>query len=310
MTAYGFRRGSADGGRHYFSPERFSWFAAEAARRGLWDRVREVTSSPATDEDITTFHTEDYLQSLRERCETNEGFLDENTTPAESHGPATAAAVAGATITAVHRLLDGEARSVFVPIAGFHHAAPAAARGYCLLNDCALAIRAARGRGARVAYVDIDVHLGDGVFDAFVDDPHVALVDFHQQGDTFWYGPEPETGSIDEPTVVSVPLLPATEDDGFLAQWERARRRVRAFAPDLVVLQAGADCLAGDRLGGLALTELVHRSVVGDLRDVAPRGLLVLGGGGYHPENVATAWCGVVETLAEENAVTRQAKRP
>ena len=311
MTAYGFHRGSADGGRHYFGPERFGWFAAEVARRGLWDRVREVTSAPASDADLESFHTELFLSTLRECCETNEGSLDDGPTPAEAHGPATAAAVAGASITGVHRLLDGEARSVFVPIAGFHHAKPEAARNYCLVNDCALALLAARGRGARVAYVDIDVHFGDGVFEAFRGDAGVAVIDFHQDGDTFHYGKEAEVGPVDDGRMMSVLFPPGTEDDAFFEKWDRAVRRIRAFAPDLIVLQAGADGLAGDRLGGLALTELVHRGVTADLRNIAPRGLLVLGGGGYHTDNLANAWCAVIETLIEDNVVIpRKRRRP
>ena len=309
MTAYGFHRGSAEGGRHNFGPDRFAWFAGEAARRGLWDRVREVTSAPASDADLELFHTELFLSTLRECCETNEGSLDDGPTPAEAHGPATAAAVAGASMTAVHRLLDGEARSVFVPIAGFHHAKAEEARNYCLVNDCALALHAARRQGARVAYVDIDVHFGDAVFEAFRDDQGVALIDLHQDGDTFAYGKETEIGPLDDGRLLSVLFPPGTEDDAFFVKWDRAIRRIRAFAPDLIVLQAGADGLAGDPLGGLALTELVHRSVTSDLRDIAPRGLLVLGGGGYQPENLANAWCAVIETLIEDNVVIERKKR-
>jgi acetoin utilization protein AcuC len=309
MTAYGFHRGSAEGGRHFFGPDRFGYFAGEMARRGLWDRVREVTSAPASDDDLMLFHTELFLMTLRECCETNEGSLDDGPTPAEAHGPATAAAVAGASMTAVHRLLDGEARSVFVPIAGFHHAFAEEARNYCLFNDCALTLQTARKRGARVAYVDIDVHFGDGVFDAFTDDAGVCLIDLHQDGATFAGGPEREVGAVDDGRRFSALLSPGAEDDAFFARWEKALRRVRTFAPDLIVLQAGADGLAGDPLGGLALSELVHRSVTADLRDIAPRGLLVLGGGGYHPENLANAWCAVVETLIEDNVVIPKKKK-
>jgi acetoin utilization protein AcuC len=310
MTAYGFHRGSDEGGRHFFGPHRFGFFAAEAARRGLWDQVQEVISPSATDEELTLFHTADFLETVRACCETNEGSLDDGPTPAEAHGPATAAGVVGAAVAGVRRLLAAEARAVFVPIAGFHHAEPEKARNYCLFNDCAVALAVARAAGARVAYVDIDVHFGDGVFAAFEKDEGVCLIDIHQDGKTFAAGEETEIGPRNEARIVSTVLAPGTEDGDFLRHWDKALRKVRAFAPDLVVLQAGADGLEGDRLGGLSLSELVHRSVCFGLRDVAPLGVLALGGGGYHTENLAAAWCAVLETLVEENTEVPRRRPP
>ena len=99
-----------------------------------------------------------------------------------------AAAVAGGSLTAMARILDGTAPRAFHPGGGLHHAMRARASGFCIYNDVALAIALARDAGHRVLYVDIDVHHGDGVQALFWDDPDVLTVSIHETGDALFPG--------------------------------------------------------------------------------------------------------------------------
>jgi acetoin utilization protein AcuC len=294
MASYGFLRGSRPDGGHWFSPDRFAAFHAAFTAAGLDGRVVLLGDSSASDAELAAFHTPGHIAWVRARCAEGTGALDHGPTPAQLGIDGAADAVVGAVLDGGRRLLVGELDAAFVPIAGFHHAFPDGSRNYCVWNDAAVAIAAFAGK--RIAYVDIDVHLGDGVMSAFAEDPRVLLVDVHQDGRTFWYGEEVE---LDVPDgVISIALPPGAGDDAFFAVWPRCVAAVDAFRPDLIVLNAGADGLAGDRLGGLTYTVAVHRTVTADLRRRGP--ILVVGGGGYHLDNLAAAWTEVVAALVAD----------
>lgn len=213
--------------------------------------------------------------------------------------PATAA---GASVQGAELLLQG--RPAFNPAGGMHHARPAAARGFCFLNDPALAILRLRSAGRRVLYVDIDAHHGDGVEEAFRDDPEVLTLSLHMDTDyayPFAGGRFSDQGSaVGRYSTINVPLPPAVHDAEyhllFDAVWMPALER---FRPEAVVLQAGSDALFCDPLAKLRLTTQGFLRVVDTIRTSAPRhpngtpALLVLGGGGYHPLATARAWCGI-----------------
>ncbi len=302
---YGFTRGNLPGGRHLLTDQRFDAYWAELSRRGLADRVLPVDAPPATDAELTLFHTPRYLAELRARCAAGTGALDGGATPAEPHLPAAAAAVCGAVLGAARRVIAGEARRAYVPIAGFHHAWPDHARNYCALDDAAVLLVWLRAQGyARVAYVDIDVHLGDGVVGPLGATPGLHIVDVHQRARTFWYS-RFDPAEPDEPPPVPgqavIALPPRADDAAFFAAWAPAYAQLEALQPDFVVLDAGVDSLAGDALGGLELTIEVHRRVVAELAALADRSaggrMVVLGGGGYGTERAARGWVDVTEAL-------------
>ncbi|WP_018465540.1 histone deacetylase [Calidithermus timidus] len=163
---------------------------------------------------------------------------------------------------------------------GTHHAYPAHAEGYSLFNDVAVAIAKARaeGFGGRVLVVDLDVHQGNGTAVFFQSDPSVFTLSLHAQHN---YPQLKERSDLD------VALPDATGDAEYLAALEPALERAFAFRPDLVFFNSGVDVLAGDRLGRLALSldGLIERNrrVYQKVRE-SGAALVVVGGGGYHPD--------------------------
>lgn len=209
------------------------------------------------------------------------------------------AAVAGGSVAAMKRVLDGQVEHAFHPGGGLHHAMPDRASGFCIYDDPAVAIAIARRAGSRVLYVDLDVHHGDGVQAIHADDPGVMTLSFHESGRYLF----PGTGSISEVgqgiaagTVVNVPLDPMTGDDGWLAAIEAlVPALAAAFGPDVIVSQHGADTHAWDPLAHLRITtgamgraarlvdEVAHREAAGRW--------LATGGGGYDAYRVVPrAW--------------------
>jgi acetoin utilization protein AcuC len=217
-----------------------------------------------------------------------------------------AAHVVGAALEGARRIMAGEARRTFQPIGGLHHARRAGAAGFCVFNDPGVVIETLRAEYGvrRIAYVDIDVHHGDGVFYEFEDDADLALVDIHEDGQFLYPGTGgmQETGrGAAEGTKLNLPLAPGARDREFLRAWESAERFLDAARPEFFILQCGADGLAGDPLAHLALTPAAHAHAARRLVALAERHargrLMAFGGGGYSLENLSMAWCAVLEVL-------------
>lgn len=204
--------------------------------------------------------------------------------------PATAC---GGTLAAARLLADGGI--VHHPAGGTHHGRAGRASGFCYLNDPVLGILAFLDAGiAPVYYVDVDAHHGDGVQDAFADNDRVFILSIHEAGR--W----PYTGSLADRAGGNARNLPVPA--GFTdAELVYLTERVilplgRMLRPAAVVLQCGADGLADDPMSGLSLSNRGLWSVVQAVIGLAPR-LLVLGGGGYNPWAVARCWAGVWAAL-------------
>ncbi|MCS6947952.1 MAG: hypothetical protein NZM12_10085, partial [Steroidobacteraceae bacterium] len=260
----------------------------------------------ATIDELLHFHCRDYIEEVRARSLEGSGWLDGGDTPAYRGVFENAAIVVGASLHAAAALIDGRAQRAFVPIAGLHHASRRRAAGFCVFNDCGVVIEwLLRERGLeRVAYVDIDAHHGDGVFYAFETDPRVVFADIHEDGRYLY----PGTGAASEigrgsaaGTKLNIPLPPAATDVEFFAAWPAVRALLERYEPEFVLLQCGADSLAGDPLTHLRLSARAHRRAAADLcglADALGHGrVLALGGGGYNRANLADAWSGVVEAL-------------
>jgi acetoin utilization protein AcuC len=177
-----------------------------------------------------------------------------------------------------------------------------------VFNDPGILIETLRAKHGvrRIAYVDIDVHHGDGVFYEFEEDADVVCVDIHEDGQFLYPGTGSvhETGSgVAEGTKLNLPLAPGSGDREFLRAWEKAERFVDAARPEFVILQCGADGLAGDPLADLRLTAAAHAHAARRLVALAERHargrLMAFGGGGYSLENLSAAWCAVLEVLVE-----------
>jgi acetoin utilization protein AcuC len=156
----------------------------------------------------------------------------------------------------------------------------------------------------RVAYVDIDAHHGDGVFYGFEHDPDLAFADIHEDG-RFLY---PGTGAREETgrgpaagTKLNIPLPPGADDADFYAVWNEVEDYLEQRRPELILLQCGADSLAGDPITHLRFSAEAHAHAAARLRQIAEHysagRLLAMGGGGYDRSNLAIAWTRVVEEL-------------
>lgn len=301
IAVYGFPGG------HPFGPDRHDAFMAELKQSRCWPAIRHARARPATREELEYFHTADYIDRVAEMSSIGAGFLDQGDTPAFPGVFEAASNVAGGTLEALSAVMSGDPPRAFIPIGGLHHASRGGAAGFCVFNDCAIAIEAARrvhGIG-RVAYVDIDAHHGDGVYYGFEDDPEVIIADIHEDG-RFLY---PGTGTRDEigsgvarGTKLNVPMPPGAGDTVFAAAFDEVETFVAGHAPELILLQCGADSLGGDPITHLQFTESSHGMAAERLRALADRlcdgRLLAMGGGGYDRGNLARAWTRVVEALA------------
>lgn len=175
---------------------------------------------------------------------------------------------------------------------GLHHAKKQSASGFCYVNDIVLAILELLKYHQRVLYIDIDVHHGDGVEEAFYTTNRVMTVSFHRYGDFF-----PGTGDIKDMGegegkgyAVNVPLLNGLDDVSFEEIYRNVMEAVRQrFRPEVVVLQCGADSLAYDKLGTYNTTLRGHGACVKFIKEWGLP-LLILGGGGYTIKNVARCW--------------------
>ncbi|MGD8571658.1 MAG: acetoin utilization protein AcuC, partial [Gammaproteobacteria bacterium] len=299
------RYGFGDG--HPFGADRQGAFVEELMRRGLDTQVDIRLPAKATDEQLLYFHTPDYLDRVKQQSITGEGYLDCGDTPAFKGVYEAAATVVGTTLAAVDAVVSEECRQAFIPIAGLHHGRRDSAAGFCVFNDCGVAIEALRNIYGiqKVAYVDIDAHHGDGVFYAFESDPNLVYVDFHEDGNYLYpgTGSATETGTdIAKGTKRNVPMPPGASDGLFMKYWDEAESFLEQAKPDFILLQCGADSIAGDPITHLAYSPAVHAHVTTRLCKMANRicngNLVVMGGGGYNRENLAKAWCAVVNALS------------
>ena len=259
-----------------------------------------IDSPTATPAELERFHAPDYIAALQ-AAEAAQAISDGDSARYNIgrggnpvfgeifRRPATAC---GASLAAADMLAAGRARTVYSPAGGTHHGQKAAASGFCYLNDPVLAILRLLDHGvARVAYVDIDAHHCDGVADALGDDPRVLLASIHEAGR--W----PQTGAVDAGRAVNIPAPAGLNDSEFALLFESVLLpHVEAFAPQVLVVQGGADALADDPLSNLALSNnALWRAGAALQRLGLP--MLMTGGGGYNPWSVARAWVGMWGTL-------------
>lgn len=298
LASYGFPDG------HPFGTDRHDVFMAELERSAKASQVVRRPPRLATREEIEYFHTSEYVEFVHASSQQGYGSLDGGDTPAFRGVYEAAAYVVGGTLEALAAIMEGPIRRAFIPIGGLHHAARSRAAGFCVFNDCGVAIEAAlRLYGIdRLAYVDIDAHHGDGVFYGFEDDPRVMFADIHEDGRYLY----PGTGSRSETgrgeargTKLNIPMPPGAEDAAFFSAWEEVEAYLAANPPQLLLLNCGADSLAGDPITHLAYSENAHGHAASRLRELAERycegRVLGMGGGGYNRTNLARAWTRSVE---------------
>jgi len=304
LAHYGFGDG------HPFGPDRQDAFINEFEKRGLHKKVNIQSPVMASDEQILLFHTPEYLGQVKKQSITGSGYLDCGDTPAFKGVYEAASTVVGTTLAAIDAVMKEECKHAFIPIAGLHHARRNTAAGFCVFNDCGVAIEALRKVHGiqKVAYVDIDAHHGDGVYYEFESDPDLTFVDFHEDG-RFLY---PGTGSVEETgkgdakgTKLNIPMPPDANDGLFMKLWDQAETFIEKANPDFILLQCGADSVLGDPITHMAYSSAAHAHAAMRLSQLADRlcqgRLVAMGGGGYNRDNLAKAWCAVVNAMLEIN---------
>lgn len=291
---------------HPFKPIRMELTRSLLVHAGLLEQAEVIAPRPPNDDDLLTVHASEYVEAVRElsaggpqtdAARYGLGTADNPIFPG-MHG--LVSLICAGTATAMDSVATGAALRAVNLGGGLHHAMRARASGFCLYNDLALAIRRAVDvHGLRVAYVDLDAHHGDGVQWLFYDDPNVMTISLHESGHYLFPGTGHtyETGKgAGRGLSVNVPLEPYTEDASYLAAFDAVvPAALRAFAPDVILLQAGADPHRYDPLADLSLTLTgmrdSYRRIVALADELTGGRLVATGGGGYDPyRTVPRAW--------------------
>ncbi|NQV86451.1 MAG: acetoin utilization protein AcuC [Woeseiaceae bacterium] len=302
IAAYGF------GDSHPFGNDRHDVFHAELEMAGLEGSLDYGHPRPARIDELALFHTADYIDKVSRMSIAGKGWLDDGDTPAVAGIYDAASAVVGAVLCAVDEVMHDNYKRAFIPIAGLHHAARDHAAGFCVFNDCGIAVEYLRKQYGlnRIAYVDIDAHHGDGVFYGFEEDPDLIFADIHEDGRHLY----PGTGAAEETgkgkargTKLNIPLMPGADDTDFHPAWKRVEEYIEAAKPEFIIMQCGADSLEGDPITHLCLTEEAHATAAASLCRLADKHcsgrIIGTGGGGYNRRNVARAWTRVVQSFVE-----------
>ena len=317
------------GGAHPLHPLRWQLTWELADRLRVMDGIGTFAPPPADDDNLATVHGRDYIAAVRAAsgphgripasarrnhmlsATGSDHGIGTPDNPSFEHMHETAALIAGGSIAAARAIAHREVDRAVNIAGGLHHAMADYASGFCIYNDAALAIAALLDAGVRrVAYVDVDVHHGDGVQAAFYDDPRVLTVSIHESPATLWPGTgwAIETGKGDAAgTVVNIPVPAGTGDAGWLRAFSAVVPGiVTAFRPDVLVTQHGADSHADDPLADLELSVDGHLASYRALRDLAESAAdgrwLALGGGGYSLVRVVPrSWTHLLATVLDRD---------
>ncbi|SFR57977.1 acetoin utilization protein AcuC [Litoreibacter janthinus] len=302
-------RGSSYGPNHPLRVPRVSTVMDLSRALGWLPAERFVTSPRAKPKALEIWHSRAYIGALQRAEETQHvssetrsrhgiGTSNNPVFPEMFRRPATSA---GGALLAGELLAEGGV--VYSPAGGTHHGFPDRAGGFCYLNDPVLAMLSLRRQGVhRIAYVDIDAHHPDGVEHGFAGDPDMLMISVHEEG--LW----PRTGGLDDVaggSAFNLPVPAGLNDTEMAMILDRLiMPAITAHRPDAIVLQCGADGVEEDPQSHLSLSNNAHLRVLRALRPLAPR-LLVLGGGGYNPWSVGRLWTAIWGELAGHDAPDR-----
>jgi acetoin utilization protein AcuC len=305
------------GPEHPMAPIRLELASRLARDLGLLTApgVRVVNAEPASDEVLETVHDPAYLAAVQQASKDPHSAhgkfgLGTPDVPAFAGMHEASARIAAGSRDLALAVWTGEAAHGVNFCGGLHHAMPSRASGFCVYNDVGVAIQALLDAGAeRVAYVDVDVHHGDGVQKMFWDEPRVLTVSLHEDGRMLFPGtgfPQEIGGPTAEGYAVNVALPAGTSD----AAWLRAFHAVvppllRAFDPQIMVTQHGCDTHVLDPLAHLALSVDAQRASYAALHDLAHEFCdgrwVATGGGGYEVVDVVPrAWAHLVGIAAHQ----------
>lgn len=291
---------------HPFSPYRHQAFVDGMLQFNIKHKVDCLTPVQCETQQLQYFHTDDYINKVKQCSLEGDGFLDHGDTPARKGIYEATTTVVGSVLYMTDLLMNENYQYGFVPIAGLHHGFRDHCSGFCVFNDCCIAIEHLRQHYGlkRILYVDIDAHHGDGVLYNYESDSQVFIVDFHEDG-RFIY---PGTGDADETgtgpakgSKKNYPLPKQANDEDFAKLWKDAEEFIHSVKPEFIIFQCGADSLKGDPITHLEFSEKSYQLAANSLCNIAKQycggKLLGLGGGGYNMDNIGLAWPTVINEM-------------
>ena len=302
------------GPEHPFSPVRQEMVVDLLSALG--HPIDPVSPPVATRADVRRVHSERFVSTVEAASkgtpppEAHEFGLDTGDVPVFENMDTAARGLVGGTLQGARRIVADDTSRVLQMGGGLHHARHEEAAGFCVYNDLSIAIDLLREHDLRVAYIDIDVHHGDGVQWLHYEDPGVLTISLHESGQYLY----PGTGGVDEigagpgeGTAVNVPLMPHTEPESYLDAFERVvPYALDHFGPDVLVVQCGADAHFSDPLADLLLTTQAYETLFERLFGLADEHtngrLLCTFGGGYRLDAVARIWT-LLTLLVQDHAV-------
>ncbi|KAH7034038.1 histone deacetylase [Linnemannia elongata] len=297
---------------HPMKPHRVRMCHTLVTNYGLYKKMDVIRPKRATARQMTRFHNDEYVDFLARLTPDMVGGegMSESTKHLFNLGDDCpvfdglfefCSISAGGSIAAANKLTRGESDIAINWAGGLHHAKKTEASGFCYINDIVLAILELLRFHQRVLYIDIDIHHGDGVEEAFYTTDRVMTASFHM---TEFF---PGTGKLEETGIgkgknyaVNVPLQKGMDDWSYQNLFEPIIKHIMEwYRPGAVVLQCGADSLAGDKLGCFNLSMKGHANCVAYVKSFGIP-MVVVGGGGYTVRNVARAWTFETAVLLNE----------
>ncbi|KAF8832598.1 hypothetical protein HHX47_DHR1001478 [Lentinula edodes] len=293
------------GGFHYgpghpMKPTRIRMCHSLVMNYGLYKKMEIFRAKPATKREMTQFHSDEYVDFLSKITPSNmNSFVREqhkynvgDDCPVFDGLFDYCSISAGGSMEGAARLSRDKCDIAVNWAGGLHHAKKSEASGFCYVNDIVLGILELLRYHKRVLYIDIDVHHGDGVEEAFYTTDRVMTCSFHKYGEYF-----PGTGELRDVGVIkgkyhalNFPLRDGISDENYKSVFEPVIKQVmESYDPSAIVLQCGTDSLSGDKLGCLNLSMKGHANCVKFVKSFN-KPLLLLGGGGYTMRNVSRAW--------------------
>ena len=296
--------------QHPLQPVRVKLAMELIRSTGLLEHARLLPPRLATLRELELVHSRRYVELVRKLSdprrrghvspdEVDEAGFGSADNPISDELHEGAALVAGATLVAAQAIESGAALHAFSPSGGLHHAHRERASGFCTYDDPAIACQWLEDQGHRVAYVDVDVHHGDGVEHIFQSDPDVLTISLHESGRYLFPGtgfPEDCGVGMGRGSAANLPFLPYTWDEPWLLGFEKVvPALLRRFKPTVLVTQDGCDSHYLDPLAHLAATTRIWPRVGRVFHELAHElcegRWLALGGGGYAiHEVVPRAW--------------------
>ncbi len=298
---------------HPESPQRLAAIWESLHDSGLWDKLVHIEPRAASEDDIRLVHQAGYVETARRDIESGRTMLSTGDTAICPKSYEIALLAAGGAMLAVDAVIGGQVDSAFCAVRPpGHHATASAGMGFCIFNNAAIAARyAQKAHGIeRVLIVDWDVHHGNGTQEIFYDDPSVFYFSTHQFGiypmPLTHLGYADQTGSgKGKGTNINCPLPMGVGDEEIIAAFtEHLVPAMETFSPELVIISAGFDCIAGDPIGGLGVSDDGIAELTRIVMNIA--GKTSAGGrivsvleGGYDPAGLASAVATHIRTLMD-----------